>query len=111
MIRVHDLHFSYPGEIPALRSVDLEIAPGERLAIIGANGSGKTTLGRCLKGLLLPVSGEVRVDDRSTRDPQSLFEIRLRVGMVFQTPDDQVVSPPVEPEHASGLSNLSLPHA
>lgn len=111
MIRVRSLRFSYKANTPALLDVDLEIAPGERLAVIGANGSGKTTLARCLNGLHLPDSGEVEVDGRSTRDPESLFEIRRLVGMVFQNPDDQLVSTTVETEIAFGLENLAVPAA
>jgi|APSaa5957512622_1039677.scaffolds.fasta_scaffold25880_2 energy-coupling factor transport system ATP-binding protein len=110
MIRVSNLSFSYSRGLPALRAVDLEIRPGERLAIIGANGSGKTTLARCLNGLHLPEEGEVRVDQLSTRNPEALFEIRRRVGMVFQNPDDQLVSTAVETEIAFGLENLAIPH-
>jgi len=110
MIRVSNLSFSYSRGLPALRTVDLEIRPGERLAIVGANGSGKTTLARCLNGLHLPDEGEVRIDQYSTRDPEALFEIRRRVGMVFQNPDDQLVSTTVETEIAFGLENLAIPH-
>ena len=109
MIRVQNLGFSYPGGVVALRDVSLEIAPGESLAIIGANGSGKTTLARCLNGLHLPSEGDVQVDDLSTRNPEALFEIRKRVGMVFQNPDDQLVSTTVETEIAFGLENLAVP--
>lgn len=110
MIRVQNLGFSYPGGVVALRDISLEIAPGESLAIIGANGSGKTTLARCLNGLHLPSEGDVQVDDLSTRDPEALFEVRKRVGMVFQNPDDQLVSTSVETEIAFGLENLAVPH-
>jgi len=109
MITVQNASFSYPGGVPALRAVDLEIHPGESLAIIGANGSGKTTLARCLNGLLLPQEGQVRVDDFPTGDPQALFEVRKRVGMVFQNPDDQLVATTVEAEIAFGLENLAVP--
>lgn len=108
MIRVRDLSFSHPGDIPALHGIDLEIRPGERLAIIGANGSGKSTLARCLNGLHRPRSGQVVVDELSTGDPRALFAIRQRVGMVFQNPDDQLVSTMVETEIAFGLENLGI---
>ena len=111
MIRVHDLSFSYSSGVPALNAVGLEIRSGERLAIIGANGSGKTTLARCLNGLHPPQKGTVEVDGLSTRDPHALFQIRRRVGMVFQNPDDQLVSTTVETEIAFGLENLAIPPA
>lgn len=109
MIRVQNLNFAYPGNAPVLQEIDLEIPAGTWAAIIGANGSGKTTLARCLNGLHLPRKGQVLVDDLCTRDPEALFEIRKRIGMVFQNPDDQLVSTTVEAEIAFGLENLSVP--
>lgn len=77
---------------------------------MGANGSGKTTLVRCINGLLQPSQGEVLVDDLSTKDESNLNEIRRRVGMVFQNPENQIVSTTVEREIAFGLENLGIPH-
>jgi energy-coupling factor transport system ATP-binding protein len=111
MIQVRHLSFTHPGNIPALQDIDLEIFPGERLAVIGPNGSGKSTLARCLNGLYQPQRGQVLVDGLSTADPGSLFEIRKRVGMVFQSPDDQLVATTVESEIAFGLENLAIPRA
>ncbi len=108
MIQIQALCFAHPGGIAALREVDLQIGEGERVAIVGANGSGKTTLARCLNGLHLPQSGRVLVDGLDTADPQALFAIRQRVGMVFQNPDDQLVSTQVETEIAFGLENIGL---
>ncbi len=109
MIRVRDLCFSYPGQPPALAGIDLDIAAGESLAVIGANGSGKTTLARCLNGLHRPASGDIEVDGWSVSDPEALPAIRQRVGMVFQNPDDQLVATTVEDEIAFGLENLAVP--
>lgn len=109
MICVQDLCFSYGDFAPALQDIQLDIHPGERLAIIGPNGSGKSTLARCLNGLFQPHSGRVLVDDLPTDDPQALFSIRQRVGMVSQNPDDQLVSTSVEAEIAFGLENIALP--
>jgi energy-coupling factor transport system ATP-binding protein len=81
---------------------------GEKVALMGANGSGKTTFVRCLNGLLQPTSGEVRVDGFSASDPKKVFEVRRRVGMVFQNPDNQIVSTTVEREIVFGLENLGL---
>ncbi len=108
MIHVQNLSFAHPGNIQALQGIDLDIHPGERLAIIGPNGSGKTTLARCLNGLNLPQSGQVQVDGLFTHTPEALFEIRKRVGMVFQNPDDQLVATSVETEIAFGLENLAV---
>ena len=111
MIHVRNLGFTHPGNIPALRDINLDIHPGECLAIIGPNGSGKTTLARCLNGLHLPQTGQVLVDGLSIHNPQDRFEIRKRIGMVFQNPDDQLVSTTVESEIAFGLENLAIPTA
>lgn len=112
MIELQNLTFSYStptGVIPVLRDITLVLNEWESVALIGTNGSGKTTLLRCLNGLLLPTKGMVRIDGFSVRDSDKQFEIRRRVGMVFQNPDDQIVSAQVEREIAFGLENLGLP--
>lgn len=109
MISVKKISFSYPGEIPVLRSIDLEINPGEAVVLVGANGSGKTTLAHCLNGLQIPQDGQVFVDGLATSDSNQLGSIHQRVGMVFQNPDDQLVSTTVAGELAFGLENLALP--
>ena len=113
LICVENLCYTYAAEtdhpIPALMGVDLEIARGEYLAIVGHNGSGKSTLARCLNGLLLPTRGEVWVNGRNTRDFRALYDIRATVGMVFQNPDHQFVTTVVEEEVAFGPENLGLP--
>ncbi|MFH1569763.1 MAG: energy-coupling factor transporter ATPase [Gemmatimonadota bacterium] len=109
MIRADELTFAYPGGAAALQHLSLCIEPGEHVAIIGANGSGKTTLARCLNGLLQPTSGQLTVDGLSPADPAALYDVRRLVGMVFQNPDDQLVSTTVETEIAFGLENLGVP--
>lgn len=94
----------------ALDGIDLSLKRGESVAIIGSNGSGKTTLARLLNALLLPTEGEVLVDGLNTRDKGSQKMIRLKVGMVFQNPDNQFISTSVEREIAFGLENLALPY-
>ena len=110
MIEVRDLTFEYPGGegLFALRGISFALKPGERVAMMGANGSGKTTLVQCLNGLLKPVSGSVSVDGLSTEDSGSLYEIRRRVGMVFQNPDNQIVTTTVLREIAFGLENMGV---
>ena len=110
MIEVKDLRFSYPGSDSfALRGVSFSLNPGERVAILGANGSGKTTFVQCLNGLLAPSSGEVWIDGFSISNPKAIQEIRRKVGMVFQNPDNQIVATTVVREIAFGLENIGIP--
>ena len=107
MIRVRNIRVQYQDR-QALRGVSATIRPGETIAVMGANGSGKSTFARCLNGLLLPREGGVEVDGLNTSDSAHLREIRRRVGMVFQNPDNQIVSATVEREIAFGLENLGI---
>lgn len=113
LIRVRNLHFTYGAgtdrALPALRGIDLEVAAGEHIALLGANGSGKSTLARHLNALLLPTSGDVWVQGMNTRDPAHEREIRRAVAMVFQNPENQIVSTVVEEDVAFGPENLGLP--
>ena len=112
-IEVRGLEHAYPLEggewVPALQGIDLTIEPGEFVALIGSNGSGKSTLARHFNGLLLPTAGEVWVDGLLTSDPHHLWEVRRRVGMVFQNPENQLVASTVEEDVAFGPENAALP--
>jgi energy-coupling factor transporter ATPase len=112
VIQISDLHYTYRHQagagIHALRGVDLEIAAGTFLAIVGANGSGKTTLARHLNGLLCPARGVVRVDGLDPQDPAQRLDVRARIAMVFQRPEDQIVATTVEDDVAFGPENLGL---
>jgi energy-coupling factor transport system ATP-binding protein len=106
------LDFQTPaGKRRVLDKISLEISDGEFVALMGANGSGKTSLARCLNGILTPASGAVIVDGLNTRNAKDLIEIRRRLGMVFQNPDNQIVAPTVEREIAFGMENLGVPRA
>lgn len=105
----HIYNYGQPGERVALQEINGEISQGELLAIIGPNGSGKSTLARHINALLLPTCGTVTVDGLTTADPASRWEIRRRVGMVLQNPDNQLVASVVEEEVAFGPENLGLP--
>ena len=107
MIEVRHLSFSYKADLdPVLKDITISFQPGESVAIIGANGSGKTSFIRCINGLHQPSEGTIYVDGLRVGDPDSIHEVRKRVGMVFQHPDDQIVSAQVEREIAFGLENI-----
>jgi energy-coupling factor transport system ATP-binding protein len=110
MIRIEQVTYRYPGSNQdSLSHISLEFDRGQIVALMGANGSGKTTLIRCMNGLLKPCSGTLTVDELDLMDSRNLFEIRRRVGMVFQNPDNQIVTATVEREIAFGLENLECP--
>ncbi|MBL8057057.1 MAG: energy-coupling factor transporter ATPase [Anaerolineales bacterium] len=115
IIRIRDLHYTYHPEgsqpVQALRGVTLDVQPGEYVVVLGHNGSGKSTLAKHLNGLLLPTQGEVWIKDWNTRERDHLRDVRATVGMVFQTPDNQIVATIVEEDVAFGPENLGLPHA
>lgn len=115
IIEIKDLRFSYPaeeGKEPAevLKDIDLDIKAGEFTAILGHNGSGKSTLAKHMNAILLPTSGKVIVDGIDTADESRLFELRQQAGMVFQNPDNQIVSSVVEEDVAFALENLGVPY-
>ncbi|MGI6733721.1 MAG: energy-coupling factor transporter ATPase [Anaerovoracaceae bacterium] len=113
VIRIEDLVFQYKKEDlteeeSAVDHVTLRFAPGSFNAIIGRNGSGKSTLAKNINGLLLPTSGAVYVKGWNTTDPDKIWEIRQSAGMVFQNPDNQLVSSIVEDDVAFGPENLGV---
>ena len=93
----------------ALNNVSLTINDGEFVAVVGHNGSGKSTLAKHLNALLLPTEGKVLVDGMDTADETDTLSIRQRVGMVFQNPDNQLVTTIVEEDVAFGPENIGVP--
>jgi energy-coupling factor transport system ATP-binding protein len=113
LIKVENLIFEYPqGEasapVRAINGINLEIEKGSFVAIVGQNGSGKSSLAKNLNGLLLPTSGRVIVNGIDTRDDDTIWELRQNIGMVFQNPDNQIVSSIVEDDVAFGPENLGI---
>ena len=116
MIETKDLTFTYPapeGETnpPALNGVSVEIEKGSFVVVLGHNGSGKSTLAKHFNAVLLPSGGAVYVEGMNTQDEDLLLEIRRRVGMVFQNPDNQIVANVVEEDVAFAPENLGVPTA
>ena len=114
MIKTDNITFSYPareGEEArlALGGVTLSIERGSFVVVLGHNGSGKSTLAKTFNAVLLPAGGTVYVDGMDTKDEQLLLEIRRRVGMVFQNPDNQIVANVVEEDVAFAPENLGVP--
>lgn len=109
MIISRNLSFSYPGRKPVFSGLDLSIQRGTYTALMGANGSGKTTFALIAKGLVRPSGGELAVDGIKFSDEKSRFEIMKHVGLVFQNPENTMVSTTVESELAFGLENLAVP--
>jgi energy-coupling factor transporter ATP-binding protein EcfA2 len=111
-IELDSVSFAYPqSDTPALVGLSLSIAEGEYVAVLGANGSGKSSLLRLFDGLLVPGSGELRVDGLPTSSEGGRRAARAAVGIVFQSPADQIVSTSVEEDSAFGPENLGLPRA
>jgi len=106
-IRCRDVRFTYPDGTEALRGIDLDIATGERLAIVGQNGSGKSTLVRHFNGLLRATSGEVEISGRPV-GRRHVAELAREVGLAFQNPDRQIFAGRASREVAFGPTNLGL---
>ena len=113
IIKAENLTFSYPdepaGHPPVLDNINLEIEAGSFVAILGHNGSGKSTLAKHINALLTPTQGKLWVDGLDTSDPDNLLDIRGKVGMVFQNPDNQIVASVVEEDVAFGPENMGIP--
>jgi energy-coupling factor transporter ATPase len=113
ILQIENVSFSHPvpngTPVPALHGVSLTLREVEFTVVLGANGSGKSTLLRLMNALLLPDSGKVLVDGLDTREPQNLGKIRSMVGMVFQSPEEQIIATSVEEDIAFGPENLGLP--
>lgn len=112
-IKIENLVFEYIKSedgtpFRAINDVSFEVERGSFTAVIGQNGSGKSTLAKNINGLLVPTSGRITVDGLDTSNPDNIWEIRQRVAMVFQNPDNQIVSSIVEDDVAFGPENLGV---
>ena len=118
IIEGHDLTYEYlhyddEGKVDssyqALKGVDLEVKEGQFIAILGHNGSGKSTLARQLNALLVPTGGSLFIYGNDTRDESKIWEVRQTAGMVFQNPDNQIISSVVEEDVGFGPENMGIP--
>lgn len=108
IIKIDDISYEYTGDdsLNVLENFSINIQRGSFTVILGHNGSGKSTLAKLMNGLFKPTNGKVYVDGMSTDDPESEIEIKRRVGLVFQNPDNQIISSVVEEDVAFGPENL-----
>ena len=116
ILQTDNLSYTYPGDedtapTVALDGVSLKIERGSFVVVLGHNGSGKSTLAKTFNAVLLPSGGTAYVDGMDTKDEAMLLEIRRRVGMVFQNPDNQIVANVVEEDVAFAPENLGVPTA
>lgn len=111
-IELKDVHYAYPGSEEsgqeAVKGVTLSIEEGSFVALVGHNGSGKSTLARLLNGLFVPTNGDVVVYGVNTKDEKRIYDVRSRVGMVFQNPDNQMIATNVADDIAFGPENLGV---
>ena len=104
-----NLDFKYDGEDEfVLKDINISFKQGEMTAVLGHNGCGKSTFAKHLNAILLPSGGKVYVDGIDTKDENRIYDIRQRVGMVFQNPDNQIVATIVEEDVAFALENLGV---
>ena len=112
MIEINKLSYHYSTEnsdvIDVLKNINLSIEQGEFVAVLGHNGSGKSTFAKHLNAILLPSEGDVLIDSMSTSESSKLWDIRSKVGMVFQNPDNQIVASIVEEDVAFAPENLGI---
>ena len=109
IIQFENVHYTYPGdELESLCGVDLSVERGSFVAVLGHNGSGKSTLATHMNAILVPDTGRVLVDGIDTADEERVLDVRRRVGMVFQNPDNQIVANVVEDDVAFAPENLGV---
>lgn len=104
-----DISCDNDGKLKVLENFNLCVEKGSFVAVLGHNGSGKSTVAKLINGILFAENGQILVDNQEVKDDSSIFDIRRKVGMVFQNPDNQIVSSIVEEDVAFGVENLGIP--
>lgn len=110
MIHLRDVTFGYTPERPILNRLNFQLGAGEKVGLVGPNGSGKTTMFHLIVGLLTPSEGEVEIFGKVRREEPDFWEVRERVGLLFQDADDQLFCPTVAEDVAFGPLNLGKSH-
>ena len=108
MINIENVYYKYKNGEQVLEDINLKIKEGEVISIIGKNGSGKSTLSRVISGITLPSSGKVTVDDIDTKDKEKFIELRKKIGIVFQNPENQIIFNNVHDDIIFALNNLEI---
>jgi len=111
LVALRGIRFGYPGAAPILEGLDFALGGGERVGILAPNGSGKTTLLLLIMGLLRPQAGEIRIFGEPRRAEADFLEVRRRIGLLFQDPEDQLFCPTVLEDVAFGPLNLGKSRA
>ena len=110
VIKIVDLSFAYPSRDYVFKKFNFNFLKGERIGLVGSNGSGKTTLFHLIMGLLHPAEGKIEIFGKERKTENEFVEVRERIGLVFQDPDDQLFSPTVAEDIAFGPLNLRKNH-
>lgn len=108
MIKIQNLKFKYRDEKYIIKDINLEINKGECIAIVGKNGSGKSTLAKLISGIMKPTKGDVLIDEINTRDKKQYINLRKKIGIVFQNPENQIIFNNIDDELSFALKNLKL---
>ena len=112
MLNAENVWFRYSEDGDwALKDISLQVEKGEFVAVLGSNGCGKSTLAKLFNAILLPEKGDILVENINTKEEEKLLDIRQKVGMVFQNPDNQIVATVVEEDVAFALENMGVPPA
>ena len=112
MLNAENVWFRYSEDSDwALKDISLQVEKGEFVAVLGSNGCGKSTLAKLFNAILLPEKGDILVENINTKEEEKLLDIRQKVGMVFQNPDNQIVATVVEEDVAFALENMGVPPA
>ncbi len=108
MIKINDVSFKYKDDKYILENINLEINQGECIAIVGKNGSGKSTFAKLISGIIKPTKGEILVNEISTKNKKEYINLRKKIGIVFQNPENQIIFNNIDDELEFALNNLNL---